>query len=255
MKVVILAGGLGTRLGEETDLRPKPMVTIGGQPILWHIMKYYSSYGLNEFVICAGYMSHIIKQFFAHSFVYSSDFTIDLQTNEMSVLHKKAEPWKVTVIDTGLHTQTGGRIKRICELLDETFCLTYGDGLCDVDIKALLALHKSSSALATLTAVNPPARFGALTLEENSVVEFLEKPANTNTWINGGFFVCEPEVMNLIDEDNTIWERQPLQNLAQSGKLQAHKHKGFWAAMDTLRDRRYLEDLWARDQAPWKKWV
>lgn len=254
MQVVILAGGLGTRISEESGLRPKPMIEIGGKPILWHIMKIYSSYGLNDFVICCGYKGYVVKEYFANYFLHMSDVTFDMEHNTMDVHAKKAEPWRVTLVDTGEHTQTGGRLKRIRKYLTGDFCMTYGDGVGDVDVEALLAFHRSHGKLATMTAMQPPGRFGSLQLEGNTITNFLEKPAGEAGWINGGFFVLSPDVLDRIEDDSTIWERTPLESLAKDGELQAHFHGGFWQPMDTLRDKNLLEDLWARNEAPWKRW-
>lgn len=255
MKAVILAGGLGTRLSEETALRPKPMVEIGGRPILWHILKIYSAHGINEFVICAGYKGYIIKEYFANYFLHMSDVTFDMANNTMEVHQKKAEPWKVTIVDTGDETMTGGRIKRVQRYVaDEPFCCTYGDGVGDVDITALIAQHKSSGCEATLTGVQPPGRFGALNLEDNRVVSFQEKPEGDGSWINGGFFVLNPSVFGRIDGDPSVFERKPLESLANDGQLGIYKHHGFWRPMDTLRDKIELETLWDSGKAPWKKW-
>ena len=255
MKAVILAGGLGTRLSEETSLKPKPMVEIGGRPILWHILKIYSSHGINDFIICAGYKGYVIKEYFANYFLHMSDVTFDMSNNTLEVHHKKAEPWRVTVIDTGDETMTGGRIKRIQPYVgDETFCCTYGDGVGDVDITALIAHHQSSGIAATLTGVQPPGRFGALHIEEGLIRSFQEKPEGDGSWINGGFFVLEPSVFDLIEGDKTIWERAPLETLAAKGTLGIFKHHGFWRPMDTLRDKLELEDLWQSGKAPWKIW-
>jgi glucose-1-phosphate cytidylyltransferase len=254
MKAVILAGGLGTRLSEETGVKPKPMVTIGGMPILWHIMKCYSFYGINDFVICCGYRGYMIKEYFANYFLHMSDVTFDMQKNEMEVHSRHAEPWRVTVVDTGDETMTGGRIKRIGEYVakDDSFCLTYGDGLSDVDIGALIAFHRSHGRLATLTAAQPPGRFGALHLEGSVVKTFLEKPQGDGAWINGGFFVLSPKILDYIEGDETIWERKPMERLAADDQLRAYFHQGFWQPMDTLRDRVYLESLWDGGKAPWK---
>jgi glucose-1-phosphate cytidylyltransferase len=254
MKAVILAGGLGTRLSEETGVKPKPMVTIGGKPILWHIMKCYSFYGINEFVICCGYRGYMIKEYFANYFLHMSDVTFDMQKNEMEVHSRHAEPWRVTVVDTGDDTMTGGRIKRVGEYVskDELFCLTYGDGLSDVDIGALIAFHRSHGKLATLTAAQPPGRFGSLNLEGSVVKNFQEKPRGDGAWINGGFFVLSPKVLDYIEGDDTIWERKPMERLAADGQLCAHFHEGFWQPMDTLRDKVMLEELWDSGKAPWK---
>ena len=259
MKVVILAGGFGTRLSEETDIRPKPMVEIGGKPILWHIMKIYSHYGFNEFVICCGYKAYMIKRYFADYFLYQADMTVDLSNNSMEIHHSHAEPWKVTLADTGLNTMTGGRLKRIKEYLpdDEPFLMTYGDGVADVDIPALLRFHREQKKLATVTVVQPSGRFGAITFnaqDEVKVFSFQEKPKGDSSWINGGFFVLEPKVLDYIDDDATIWERKPLETLAAEGELVAFRHYGFWRPMDTQREKRELEALWADGNAPWKLW-
>jgi glucose-1-phosphate cytidylyltransferase len=257
MKVVLLAGGLGTRLSEETDTKPKPMVEIGGKPILWHIMKLYANYGFNEFVICAGYKAYIIKDFFYHYFMHSADMTFDMCSNQVTYHNSHAEPWKVTVVDTGLNSMTGGRIKRVQEYIgNDTFLLTYGDGVSDVNIKELVQYHKKSGKLATLTAVQPSGKFGALQITENSLINaFKEKPQGDGAWINGGFFVCEPQVLDYITEgDSTVWERTPLESLARDGQLNAYKHSGFWKPMDTLRDKFELNDMWTGGKAPWKVW-
>ncbi|MBK3333204.1 glucose-1-phosphate cytidylyltransferase [Persephonella atlantica] len=255
MKVVILAGGFGTRLSEETDIKPKPMVEIGGKPILWHIMKIYSTYGFNDFIICLGYKGYVIKEYFANYFLHMSDVTIDLKDNQIEVHNVKAEPWKVTLVDTGLNTMTGGRIKRVKDYVgNKTFMLTYGDGVGDINIKELLEFHKKHGKYATLTAVQPSGRFGALDLESNQVKAFKEKPKGDGAWINGGFFVLEPQIFDYIKSDETIWERDPLENLAKDGQLVAYKHTGFWKPMDTLRDKRELEALWQSGNPPWKVW-
>jgi glucose-1-phosphate cytidylyltransferase len=259
MKTVILAGGLGTRISEETHLKPKPMIEIGGKPILWHIMKIYSSFGINDFIVCAGYKGYIIKEYFSNYFMHMSDVTFDMANNTVEVHHKKAEPWRVTIVDTGEATMTGGRIKRIASFVgDETFCLTYGDGVADVDIRALIDFHRNSGTLATLTAVQPPGRYGSLSFSKtdpNMISNFQEKPIGDTAWINGGFFVLEPAVMEYIQEgDETIWERSPLSKLAASGNLSAYRHNGFWLPMDTLRDRNELQKLWESGNAPWKIW-
>ncbi len=255
MKVVILAGGFGTRLSEETDIKPKPMVEIGGKPILWHIMKIYSAYGFNDFIICLGYKGYIIKEYFANYFLHTADVTIDLKSNQIEVHNVKAEPWRVTLVDTGLNTMTGGRIKRVRDFIgNETFMLTYGDGVGDINIEKLLEFHKSHGKYATLTAVQPSGRFGALDLENEKVKAFKEKPKGDGAWINGGFFVLEPEIFDYIEGDQTIWEREPLENLAKDGQLMAYKHTGFWKPMDTLRDKRELEALWQSGDPPWKVW-
>lgn len=257
MKCVIFAGGFGTRISEESGVRPKPMVEIGGKPILWHILKIYSYYGINDFIICCGYKSYVIKEYFANYFLHNADVTFDMGLNSMHVHNTTSEPWKVTLVETGEDTMTGGRLKRVREYIGkETFCLTYGDGLSNVDIPALVEFHKSQKGLVTLTAVQQPGRFGAFTLQAAQVriCQFQEKPLNGETWINGGFFVCEPSVIDLVDDDSTIWERGPMENIAKSGNLCAFRHGGFWQPMDTLRDKYYLEDLWRTGKAPWKVW-
>lgn len=255
MKAVILAGGLGTRISEETAVRPKPMIEIGGMPVLWHILKVYSHHGINDFIICLGYKGYMIKEYFANYFLHMSDVTFDLSTNTLEVHQKHAEPWRVTLVDTGEHTQTGGRLKRVGDYLDGgSFCFTYGDGLADVDVGALLAFHRAQGNLATMTAVQPPGRFGAIDIEENLITRFEEKPSGDGSWINGGFFVLEPGVLDHIADDSTIWERAPLESLAREGQLSAYKHRGFWHPMDTLRDRVKLEELWHSENAPWKVW-
>ena len=257
MKVVILAGGFGTRLSEETHLRPKPMVDIGDKPILWHIMKIYSSFGYNDFVICLGYKGYMIKEYFANYFIHQSDLTIDLTNNTIETHHSKAEPWKVTLVDTGKESMTGGRIKRIQKYIgNEPFLLTYGDGVGNVDISALVDEHRRNQKMVTVTAVQPTGRFGALNLAENNQVNsFLEKPKGDGSWINGGFFVCQPEVFQYLDADTTIWEREPMERIAADGQLQAFKHLGFWKPMDTLRDKQELEQAWESGLAPWKTWI
>lgn len=255
MKAVILAGGLGTRLSEETSLRPKPMVEIGGFPILWHILKSYSHHGINDFIICLGYKGYIVKEFFANYFLHTSNVTFDMSRNHMEVLEQRTEPWRVTLVDTGDQTQTGGRLKRIAPYLDdEDFCMTYGDGLGDVDINRLIAFHKAEGRLATVTAVQPPGRFGRLEISENKVTGFLEKPEGDGDWINGGFFVLSPKVMKFIDGDATLWEREPMEQLAAARQISAFRHNGFWQPMDTLRDKNLLESLWLAGKAPWRKW-
>jgi len=257
MKVVLLAGGLGSRLSEETSLRPKPMVEIGGKPILWHIMKIYSHYGYNEFVICLGYKGYVIKEYFANYFLHQSDVTIDMVGNKMEIHSSDAEPWKVTLVDTGVHSMTGGRIKRAAKYLNnEPFLLTYGDGVGDVNIKELVAFHQQHKKLLTVTAVQPSGRFGALNLneEQTQVLSFEEKPRGDGAWINGGFFVCEPGVIDYIDEDLTTWEREPMESIARDGQLTAFKHEGFWKPMDTLRDKNELELDWVENKAQWKLW-
>jgi glucose-1-phosphate cytidylyltransferase len=255
MKAVILAGGLGTRISEESASKPKPMIEIGGKPILWHIMKLYSANGINDFIICCGYKGYLVKEYFANYFLHMSDVTIDMVKNSIEVHEKKAEPWKVTLVDTGESTQTGGRLKRIAEYVDGDFCMTYGDGVGSINIRELIKFHKSHGLLATMTAVQPPGRFGALYIKDNQIQSFLEKPQGDGGWINGGFFVLNPKVFDLIDDDETIWERKPLEALAKEKQLQAFFHKGFWQPMDTLRDKNHLEDLWVNNQAPWKVWV
>jgi glucose-1-phosphate cytidylyltransferase len=256
MKAIILAGGLGTRISEETHLRPKPMVEIGGKPILWHIMKLYSAHGVNEFVICCGYRGYVIKEYFANYFLHMSDVTFDIAKNRMEVHNQKAEPWRVTLVDTGDETMTGGRLKRVAEYVasDDVFCFTYGDGVADVDITAELAFHRSHGKWATVTAVQPPGRYGALQTRDQTVTGFLEKPRGDGGLINGGFFVLSPRVLELIDGDHTPWESEPLSALATNGQLMSFEHRGFWQPVDTLRDRNQLEDLWASGKAPWKVW-
>jgi glucose-1-phosphate cytidylyltransferase len=254
MKAVILAGGLGTRISEESVSRPKPMIEIGGQPILWHILKMYSSHGINEFIICCGYKGYVIKEYFANYFLHMSDVTFDIGANTMEVHHKKAEPWHVTLVDTGESTQTGGRLKRVADYIDGDFCMTYGDGVGSVDISAGISFHAKHGKLATMTAVQPPGRFGALDINGTQVNLFLEKPQGDGGWINGGFFVLKPEVINLVGGDSILWEKGPLESLAKQGQLQAFFHSGFWQPMDTLRDKNHLEDLWASGNAPWKSW-
>ena len=257
MKAVILAGGFGTRLSEETGVKPKPMVEIGDRPILWHIMKIYSHAGINDFIICLGYKGHIIKEYFANYVLHLSDVTFDLKNNQTHIHHNETEPWRVTLVQTGENTMTGGRIKRIRSYLeDETFCLTYGDGVSDVDITALIQFHRSQNAFVTLTAVQPPGRFGAFSLKpgQNKIVTFKEKPQGDGAWVNGGFFVVEPTALDHIDGDETVWEREPLERLGQEGRLAAYRHHGFWQPMDTLRDKNVLEKLWGSGSAPWKMW-
>ena len=256
MKVVILAGGFGTRISEETGLKPKPMIEIGGKPILWHIMKIYSSHGFNEFIILLGYKGYLIKEYFSNYFLHQSDVTIDLAQNKLEVLQNSSEPWKVTLLDTGINTMTGGRIKQAKNHIgDEPFLLTYGDGLSNVDLIDLTKFHKSHGKLVTMTAVQPAGRYGSLNIDEkNSVFEFVEKKPGDGAWINGGFFVCAPEVMNHIENDTTIFEQEPLSKLANQNELLAYKHSGFWGCMDTLRDKKILEEMWESNNAPWKKW-
>lgn len=256
MKAVILAGGLGTRISEETHLKPKPMVEIGGRPILWHIMKLYSARGVNDFVICCGYKGYLIKEYFANYFLHMSDVTFDMERNEMQVHRRMAEPWRVTLVDTGENTLTGGRLKRVADYLrdEDCFCFTYGDGLSDIDIRALIAFHRQHGKLATVTAVRPPGRYGALERSGDQVVEFVEKPRGDGGVINGGFFVLSPKCIDLIEGDATPWEWAPMSELAAIGELMAFEHQGFWQPMDTLREKTLLEDLWASGKAPWKLW-
>ncbi|MBB5360682.1 glucose-1-phosphate cytidylyltransferase [Rhodanobacter sp. ANJX3] len=255
MKAVILAGGMGTRISEETTLRPKPMIDIGGKPVLWHILKIYAQHGINDFIICLGYKGYMVKEYFANYFLHTSDVTFDLAHNRMEVHHQHAEPWRVTLVDTGDQTQTGGRLKRVENYLDdETFCFTYGDGLADIDITAQLAFHKARAGLATMCAVQPPGRFGAIDIQDNRITRFEEKPSGDGSWINGGFFILEHEVLDYIKDDATIWERDPLEALARDGQISAYTHAGFWQPMDTLRDKIKLEELWQSGRAPWKVW-
>jgi glucose-1-phosphate cytidylyltransferase len=256
MKAVILAGGLGTRLSEETTVKPKPMVEIGGKPILWHIMKCYSNHGVNDFVICCGYKGYIIKEFFANYFLHTSDVTFDMQSNTMEVHSRHAEPWKVTLVDTGEETMTGGRLKRVRKFVegDEAFCLTYGDGVSDTDIGAAIAFHRKHGKLGTMTAVQPPGRFGAIDMDGQRITSFTEKPQGDGNWVNGGYFVLSPKVIDHIADDSTLWEREPMERLARDNQLDAFIHTGFWQPMDTLRDKVYLEELWASGKAPWKSW-
>lgn len=255
MKAVILAGGLGTRLSEETSTRPKPAVEIGGRPIIWHIMKIYSAAGVNDFVICLGYKGYILKEYFANYFLHMADVTVDIGANTVSVHESRAERWRITLVDTGNDVMTGGRVKRVAEHIgDEDFCLTYGDGVADVDVAKLLEFHKSHGRYATVTAVRPPGRFGALALDGDSVEGFIEKPLGDGSWINGGFFVCSPKVIDRIADDSTVWESEPLESLARDGQLSAFRHEGFWQPMDTLRDKQLLETLWDEGRAPWKVW-
>lgn len=256
MKAVILAGGLGTRISEETHLRPKPMIEIGGNPILWHIMKSYASHGVNDFIICCGYKGYVIKEYFANYFLHMSDVTFDLENNSMEVHEHHAESWKVTLVDTGADTQTGGRLKRVERYLrgEEAFCFTYGDGVSDVDIAKQIEFHKQHGNLATITAVLPPGRYGALQREGQKVNAFVEKPRGDGGWINGGFFVLSPKVLDYIEGDSTPWEAEPLSKLASDGELVAYEHDGFWQAMDTLREKNFLEELWQSGRAPWRRW-
>ncbi|WP_104401018.1 glucose-1-phosphate cytidylyltransferase [Vibrio penaeicida] len=256
MKAVILAGGLGTRLSEETSIKPKPMVEIGGKPILWHIMKQYSAHGINDFIICCGYKGYVIKEYFANYFLHMSDVTFDMQNNEMKVHRKRAEPWTVTLVDTGDSSMTGGRLGRVSDYLkdEEAFCFTYGDGVGDIDITETIRFHKSHGKKATLTATYPPGRFGALDIKQGHVNSFKEKPKGDGAMINGGFFVLSPEVLSYIDDDDCVWEQYPLNQLAEDDELMAYEHHGFWQPMDTLRDKVYLEDLWQSNKAPWKIW-
>lgn len=255
MKAVILAGGRGTRISEESHVKPKPMVEIGGKPILWHIMKMYSRHEIDDFVICLGYRGYVIKEYFSNYFLHMSDVTFCMRENEMEIHHKYAEPWRVTLVDSGEDTNTGGRLKRVADYVGgETFCFTYGDGVSDIDLRALIAYHRSQGRLATVTAIQPPGRYGALQIEGERVQQFQEKPDGDGAWINGGFFVLEPGVLDYIDGDATVWENEPLQRLAAADELSAYRHRGFWHAMDTLRDKNLLEALWATGEAPWKTW-
>ena len=256
MKAVIFAGGLGTRISEETDNIPKPMIRIGQKPILWHIMKMYSTYGVNDFVICCGYKDYVIKEYFSNYFLHMSDVTFCMKENEIKVHQKRAEPWNITLVDTGEQTMTGGRLKRITEYVknDEYFCLTYGDGVSDINIKSLLEYHKQQKTLATITAVYPPGRFGSLDILKGKVIKFKEKPKGDGVRINGGFFVLSPKVIDLIEGDNTFWEHEPMEKLVKHGEMSAFKHNGFWQPMDTLRDKNYLDTLWNSKKAPWRFW-
>jgi len=256
VKAVILAGGLGTRISEETDLKPKPMVEIGGKPILWHIMKMYSAHGINDFVICCGYKGYVIKEYFANYFLHMSDITFDMKDNQMIVHNQRSEPWVVTLVDTGIDSMTGGRLARVSEYLkdEEVFCLTYGDGVSDVNISELIAFHKEHGKDATLTAVYPPGRFGALDIIDNQIKQFTEKPKGDGALINGGFFVLSQKVLKRISGDDTVWEQEPLKGLAEDDNLMAYTHEGFWQPMDTLRDKMYLQELWDQGSAPWKVW-
>lgn len=255
MKAIILAGGLGTRISEESILRPKPMIEIGGKPILWHIMKLYSAHGINDFIICCGYKGYVIKEYFANYFLHMSDVTFDMKLNKMQVHQNSAEPWRVTLVDTGDETMTGGRLKRVRNHIgDDDFCFTYGDGIADIDISSLIEFHKNEGRLATLTATQPPGRFGAINLEGNRILSFQEKPQGDGGWINGGFFVLDPKVIDYIHDDQTVWEREPMERLAGEGQINAWLHRGFWQPMDTLRDKNHLEELWSSGKAPWKVW-
>lgn len=256
MKAVILAGGLGTRLSEETSTRPKPMVEIGGKPVLWHILKMYSHFGVNDFIVCCGYKGYVIKEYFANYFLHMSDVTFDMRHNRMEVHQRRAEPWNITLVDTGDDSMTGGRLLRVADYVrsEDEFCLTYGDGVSDVDIAAVVAFHRKHGRKATVTAVLPPGRFGALDIQGSNVERFLEKPKGDGGMINGGFFVLSPRVLEYLDGDSTVWEQQPLQRLALEGELMAFEHHGFWQPMDTLRDKLYLEELWTSGKAPWKQW-
>ena len=258
VKAVIFAGGMGTRIAEETHLKPKPMIEIGGMPIIWHIMKIYSHYGINDFIICCGYKGYMIKEYFSNYFLHMSDVTFDLKNNSMVIHKRRSEPWSVTLVDTGIETMTGGRLKRVSSYLnqDDYFCLTYGDGLSNVNISELIDFHEKHGLFATVTATNPPGRFGALSISENNKVEsFVEKPKGGSGLINGGFFVLSPKVIDLIDGDDTIWEKTPLERLVERGQLTAYRHHGFWQPMDTMRDKILLEELWASGEAPWKVWL
>ena len=257
MKAVILAGGLGTRLSEETSIKPKPMVEVGGKPILWHIMKIYSAHGINDFIICCGYKGYIIKEYFANYFLHMSDVTFDMRFNQMNVHSGYAEPWRVTLVNTGDHTMTGGRLKQVREHIgNETFCFTYGDGVSNINITELIKFHQEQKTLATLSAVQPVGRFGAISLgqEQTKITSFKEKPEGDGAWINGGYFVLEPQVIDFIANSSTVWEKEPLEKLADLEQLSAYKHNGFWQPMDTLRDKNYLEDLWKSGKAPWQVW-
>ncbi len=255
MKAVILAGGIGTRISEETSVRPKPMIEIGGRPILWHIMKIYSTHGVDDFIICLGYKGYVIKEYFANYFLHMSDVTFDMTKNKMEVHQANAEPWRVTLVDTGEATMTGGRLKRVSSYVEDgDFCLTYGDGLSNIDIRRLIAFHKDQGTLATVTAVQPPGRFGALDVQQHKITGFKEKPQGDGGWINGGFFVLAPKALRYIENDRTAWEREPMESLARNGQLSAFRHEGFWQPMDTLRDKIQLEELWTQGKAPWKVW-
>ena len=254
VQAVILAGGLGTRISEESHLKPKPMIEIGGKPILWHIMKTYAHHGVTDFIVCCGYKGYVIKEYFANYFLHMSDITFDLAENQMQVHKKNSDPWKVTLIDTGEHTLTGGRVKRVSEYLKGRFCLTYGDGVSDVNIRELLKFHETEGREATITAIQPAGRFGSLVTDGTQITDFIEKPKGDNQWVNGGFMVCEPSIIDRVIGDDTILEQEPLTGLAHDGELSVFKHHGFWAAMDTLRDKNHLEDLWKNGDAPWRVW-
>lgn len=255
MKVVILAGGLGTRISEESHLRPKPMIEVGGKPVLWHVMKIYAAHGVRDFIICLGYKGYMIKEYFANYFLHMSDVTFDMVSNRMEVHQASAEPWRVTLVDTGENTMTGGRLKRVARYLDdEPFCFTYGDGVSDIDVSALTRFHSEQGTLATVTAVQPPGRFGAIDLREHRITSFMEKPQGDGGWVSGGFFVLSPKVLDYIEGDATVWERGPMEQLAREGQMAAYQHRGFWLPMDTLRDKVQLEELWGSGRAPWKIW-
>ena len=254
MQVVILAGGLGTRISEESVLRPKPMIEIGGRPIIWHIMKTYAAHGFRHFIICCGYKGYLIKEYFANYFLHMADVTIDMENNAIEVHHKKTEPWRVTLVDTGEATMTGGRLKRVASYLTGDFSMTYGDGVGDIDLSALRDFHESHGRLATMTTVQPPGRFGAIELDHDNVKSFVEKPVSGKGWVNGGFFILSPKILDYISGDDVPWERAPLEQLAKEGQLKAYFHQGFWQLMDTLRDKNYLEGLWQNNKAPWKTW-
>ncbi len=255
MKAVILAGGLGTRISEETSSKPKPMIQIGGMPLLWHIMKMYSAFDINDFIICCGYKGYMIKEYFANYSLHNSDITLDLKNNKIEIHHKSVEPWKITLVDTGLDTMTGGRLKKVQKYLDdETFCFTYGDGVSDLNIGDLIKFHKNQKTLATVTGVKPPGRFGAMSVSDNKVIKFQEKPEGDHSWINGGFFILEPKIFDYITDDSTIWEREPLENLSNEKQLSVYLHSGFWQPVDTLRDKNRLEELWNSNKPPWKVW-
>jgi len=256
LKAVILAGGLGSRISEETNIKPKPLIEIGGMPLLWHIMKIYSAHGINEFVICCGYKGYMIKEYFANYSLHMSDVTFDMQDNSIEVHHKSVEPWKITLVDTGIDTMTGGRLGRVKKFVEnDTFCFTYGDGLGNINIRELIDFHKVQGKKATVTAVKPAGRFGALEIEKNNVLNFNEKPLGDGNWINGGFFILEPKILELIQNDKTIWEKEPIEKLVEQGELAAYKHTKFWHPLDTLRDKNYLEELWTSGNADWKVWL